>query len=407
MSTPPKNPCQAKSASTSATSTVEVGQDAGEAVKARQKRAPRPSTGKSEGNRKCEVDPVEKFSQLADAYKKTREPKGQPEEELSSFLSELSDADEQAIRKWWANLPKVEQDQFFEIFNALGSVFGPAAKLMHEIYEDGQSFQDRLPTPPPVVDPRWAEEQTVAILRTFLPEDKAREIAAEPRPSDEDMMRKELLQDAISEYGDTPKAVEAAEASLAEYRRQGKWAAACDAVAPAEAAAKTQERNEELRMLAPKIAHLADRAAQDLPPLLVTPGNAATVRDEVLLPLLRILEGARLAADGVPRAAWLVDCIARGEPCTADEVALTARDLAAVANEARAMCQSLGRPRKRPPKPAVDAAVALNARGLKDWRAVATILDRKNLRLDPDPHTPQNLRKAVRNRLKRSIPDTK
>jgi len=401
-----RTPRRAKPSSASATSTAEVGQDAGEAVKARKRRAPRPPTGKSECNRKSEVDPVERFRQLATAYEKAEEPKGECEKELSRFLAELSDADEQAIRKWWAKLLKAEQDKRFEIFNALGGVFGPAAKLMHEIYEDGQAFKDKLPTPSPAVDPKWAEEQTVAILRTFLPEDKAREIAAEPRPSEEDVMREALQRVAISILGDTPEAAEAAEAALVEHSRQGKWMAVCDAVEPAEAATKAHARNEELRTLAPQIAKLADTAAQDLPALLVTPGNAATVRDQVLLPLFRALEGARLAADSVLPAAWLVDCIANGEPRTADEVVRAARDLAAVAKEAQVLSKRLRRPKKRPLKPAVDAAVALTARGL-DPRQIATVLDRKDLRLDPDPHTPENVRRAVRNRLKRSRADTK
>jgi hypothetical protein len=387
-------------------SAAEVGQDAGEMVKARQRPAPRPPTGKSEGNPKGGVDPVERFKQLTETYKKAGEPKGQSEEEISSFLSELSDEDEQTVRKWFSELPWAHQDDLYEIFKDLDSLDGPAASLMKGIHKDRLAFQDRLPTPPPVVDPKWAEEQTVAILRAFLPEDKAREIAAEPRPSDEDLMRAELHREAVSMYGDTPEAVETAKAALAEYRRQGKWIAVCDAVEPAESASRVQARNKGLRTLVPKIAKLAAKAAQDLPALLVTPGNAATVKARVILPLLGKLEEARLVADIVPWAEWLVDKISRGEFPTADDVLLVARGLTAVTEEAHALGKRLARGRGQPPKPAVDGAVALDDRGL-DPRQIDTVLDRKNLRLDPDPalNTPAHYRRAIRQRRARA--DTK
>ena len=167
-------------------------------------------------------------------------------------------------------------------------------------------------------------------------------------------------------------------------------------------------RNEELRKLAPQIANLAAKAAQDLAALLVTPGNATMVRDQVILPLGRVLERARLVADSVPLACVLVDCIAMGEPTTAEEVAFAARSLAAVADEAGVLVKKLARSRGKPPKPALDAAVALNVRGL-DPRQIATVLDRKDLRLDPAPalNTPAHYRRAIRNRLKRPRADTK
>jgi hypothetical protein len=393
--------------SVSAATMVRGGRDATNAVGARQKRAPRLPRGIVDRRPNGDVDPVKRLGLLTTAYETAGRPKGRAEEELARFLAELSDDDERAIRKWWAKLPKGEQDRHLEMFNGLDGACGPAAKLMEGIYEDGEALLDRVPTPPPALDPKWVEEQTAAILRTCLPEDKAREIAAGSCSSEEDFIREALREEAIAMYGDTPEAARIAEGALAKYRRQGKWIAVCDAVEPAESRAKAHAREGELRAAVPEIARLADKAVQDLPALLVAPANATVVRDQVLLPLFRTVDDAGLVADAVPAAAWLVDCIARGEPWTADDVAVAARALAAVADEARALGQRLKRAKKRPPKPAVDAAVSLHGLGLKDWQAITTLLDRKGLRLCPDPHTPANLRRAVRNRIRRPPADKK
>jgi hypothetical protein len=188
------------------------------------------------------------------------------------------------------------------------------------IYQDSLAFEDSLPTPPPVLDPDECREMMVSVLRNWLPEEKAREVAAEPEPSDEDWLRAQAL-----EMGASP---EETEQVVALWRRQGKWIAVSDAAEPAEAEVKAEARKKELRTVAPQISKLAAKAAQVLPGLLVTPGNAATVRDQVLLSLFRVLEDARLVADSVPRATWIADEISRGEELpTADEVVLAAHGL--------------------------------------------------------------------------------
>jgi hypothetical protein len=375
-------------------------------------------------------------TEAAREFVEAREPRQRQarREALERLLDGLTEEEELAFRKEWAKLSRTApggwdeaaakgllcrpemktvkkcQDDLREVFSWLGGAYGPAARLMEGIYQDSLAFEDSLPTPHPVLDPKVIEEWTVNILRSQgLPEEKARAVAAEPEPSEEEWLRGELL----AMGGCTEEQVANA---VALWRRQGKWIAVSNAVEPAESAARAQARNKELRTLAPKIAKLAATAAQDLQVLLVTPGNAATVKDRVILLLVRALEEARLVADIVPWARWLVDKISRGEFPTADDVLLVARGLTAVAEEARALATKLVRGRGKPPKPAVDGAVALDARGL-DPRQIATVLDHKNLRLDPDPalNTPAHFRRAITSRTtprpsiqqRRSRADTK
>jgi hypothetical protein len=341
-------------------------------------------------------------------------------EVLERLLDGLTEKEELAFRKEWAKLSRTApggwdeaaargllcrpemktvkkcQDDLHEVFLWLGGAGGPAARLMEGIYQDSLAFEDSLPTPSPVLDPKVIEEWTVSILRgQGLPEEKAREIAAEPEPSEEEWLRGELLA-----MGDCTQ--EQIEDVVALGRRQGKWIAVCNAVEPAESATRTQARDQELRSVAPQIAKLSEQAAPDLLGLLVTPGNAAAVKDQVLLPLFRVLDDARLVADSVSRACWLADCIARGEPPADDEIALAARGLAAVAKEARALVKKLARDRGQPPKLALDVAEALK-RKIHNlaYSQIARILDVKGF----GSYTAENLRKSMlARRRRREVP---
>ncbi len=410
---------QEKPAHASATEAASTGQ-ANQNAKATQKRGERPPKG--ERRSRNEIGVLDRVTEAAREFVEAREPRQRQarREALERLLDGLTEEEELAFRKEWAKLsrtvpggwdeaaakgllcrPEMKtvkkcQDDLREVFSWLDGAYGPAARLMEGIYQDSLAFEDSLPTPPPVLDPKAIEEWTVSLLRSQgLPEEKAREIAAEPKPSEEEWLRGELL----AMGGCTQEQVEDA---VAQWLRQGKWIAVCDVVEPGESATRTQERDQKLRTVAPQIAKLAAKAAQDLLGLLVPSGNAAAVRDQVLLPLFRTLEEARLVADGVPRAAWVADCIARGEPPPDDEITLAARGLAAVAKEARALGEKLARDRGQPPKLALDVAEALKRKIPNlTYSQIAKILDVKGF----GSYTAENLRKSMlaRRRL-RGVP---
>ena len=357
------------------------------------------------GKRRRDGDPLARLEELAADLRVATDggPHAEKVETLSRFLRDLSAADEATIRRKWRTLLRERQEAVYEAFNELGGVFGPAAHLMRRIDEDRGTWLDSLPAPPPIVDPKQTEEWMARILRSMgLPEDKVREIVAEAEPSDEDLMR-----DGLRAMGDPPEAVEEA---IADWRRQGKWAAASDAVVPAEMAAKAKARDDEMRKLAPQIAKQADKAARALTTLSVAPHEAAAMQDGVFATLARAVGKALLAKapffrwdDAVFRALELVDAVAKGSSPDANALARAANELAAVAKEADTLAAELVRGRGASRKPAVDGAMELKAQGLT-WSQTAVVLDEKGLNLSP--HTPDNIRKSVEARL-RSHPPAK
>jgi len=358
------------------------------------------------GNREGDGDPLARLEQLTGGLRVQTGGATHAEkvEALSSFLRDLSAADEATIRRKWRTLLRERQEAVCEAFNELGGVFGPAAHLMRGIDEDRGTWLDSLPAPPPIVDPKQTEEWMARILRSNgLTEDKVREIVAEAEPSGEDLMR-----DGLRAMGGPPEAVEEA---IADWRRQGKWAAASDAVVPAEMAAKAQARDKEMRRLAPQIARQADNAARALATLSVAPHEAAAIQEGVFTTLASAVGKVLLARapffhwdDAVFRARELVDAVAKGSSPDANALARAASELVAVAKEADALAAELARGRGAPRKPAVDGAMELKAQGLT-WPQTAVVLDEKGLNLSP--HTPDNIRKSVEARLRRDPPAKK
>ncbi len=357
------------------------------------------------GNREGDGDPLARLEQLTGDLRVQTGGATHAEkvEALSSFLRDLSAADEATIRRKWRTLSCKRQDAVREAFNELGSVFGPAAHLVRGLDEDRGAWLDSLPAPPPIVDPKQTEEWRTRIIRSMgLPEDRVREIVAEAEPSDEDLMR-----DDLRAMGGPPEAVEEA---LADYRRQGKWAAASDAVVPAEMAAKAQERDKEMRTLAPQIARQAEGAVRALTTMGAAPQEAAAIRDGVFTTLASTVNKALLAGapsrwgDAVFQARQFVNTVAKCVPSDVARLAQAARDIAALGAEAGVLATKLARGRGRPSKPALDGAGALKGQGLT-WSQTAVVLDEKGLNLEP--HTPENIRKSVLARRRKRTPAKK
>lgn len=325
-------------------------------------------------------------------YNKAPEPK--IEKAFSRFLRGLTDSGKERICRCWLKLSRVRQDELLGTLNALGGVLGPAVNLMHAIRDAQDAWVDALPSPPPAIDPQQTEECRAILVRSSgLPEDKVREILAEPVPSDEDMVRHGLLA-----MGVQPAEVDQ---SMVVWRRQGKLAAVNDVAEPAAQAARAKERDDEMRKVVPRIAELSKQAARDVSALCVAPQEAQTMLEGILASLLGAVNESGVVgaparwSEIVTDAVNVVGAMAEGKIQDANWLLKAARNLASMAKEAEDLAAKLKRKRGRPSKPALNAAAALKAQGLT-WSQTAMVLDENELNLKS--HSAETVRKSVQAR---------
>lgn len=212
----------------------------------------------------------------------------------------------------------------------------------------------------------------------------------------DDVMVADLIERGMS--------AEDAKATSTAWRRDRKWLAATDAVLPAKILADKRSTEDVLRKNCRTIAKHADRVAAVLAGLVLETKpdrSAASLRDDGMgkltlaisaaIPhsptIFQLVQRDHPGASGSPYQ-WfdgasavddLVDAIAEG--ATPGGALGAARAVKAIADEARTWADALSRGRGRPTKPGVDAAVALEAKGLSPPQ-IAMVLDRHGFGLD-------------------------
>jgi hypothetical protein len=291
--------------------------------------------------------------------------------ELSGFVESLSTEHRRRICLTWLKANRKVQERLHRaLVDALGGTGGPAAVLLGELWGAMESRAERLPDR--LLDglQRLAEEGPTLPMVGGVPEPQTKAVAMDLARDPNEAMRAFYI-----EQGATPNAVDAL---LAQARRNRKWTAATNAIAPEILAAGDRDKERDLRPRVEKATRLAARftaAAAEL----------ATCVQGIALDRRQISRYYTAGPDSVP---WWFPF--------GEELSGVAKRSEKLARELREFTKELVQPAGAPTNRVVrSAARKLEALGL-EHRQIADIL--VTVGIARDGYTHEHVRDALRER---------